>query len=202
MTPSAVVAIDVAILVPEEVAGPARAINRALAGEGPGVLRLDDSHLPHITLAQQFVERARLDDLCRALDWLLRHEAALPLRVAGAAADHGTVQLVVDPAPDLQRIHELVMDGLEMFEAREGGPEAFERGGETIRSRDVDWVRTFREHAAYARYRPHVTLGHGDVCPAAAPIDFIATRIAVSRLGRFCTCRASLHEWTLARRPV
>jgi 2'-5' RNA ligase len=199
-TSSPVVALDVAILVPDAVAGPAREINRALAAGEPDALRLDDSHLPHITLAQQFVEGARLGDLSAALDRILRHERALPLRVTGTTADRGTVQFAVDSVPDLQRVHELVMDVLEPFESPEGGPAAFERGGERIRSRDVTWVRDYREQAAYARYSPHVTLGHGSDCPAVAPVAFTATRLAVCHLGRFCTCQTILHEWTLARR--
>lgn len=195
--PASLVAIDVAILVPDAVAGPAAEISRGLAGDRPDALRLDGRHLAHITLAQQFVERARLDELFAELDRILRHEPAVPLRASGAAADRGTIVLAIEPAPDLQRLHEMVMDVTEPFESPEGGAAAFRADGETIRARDVDWVRNYREHSAYQHYNPHVTLGHGARTPAFAPVEFHADRVAACELGRFCTCRAVLREWRL-----
>jgi len=192
-----VIAIDVAILVPDQVAEPARTINRALAAGRTDALRLDSTHLPHITLAQQFVERVRFDELWRALDGLLRHAPALPLRVAGVTFEHGTVQFAIDPAADLLRLHDAVIQALEPFEAPGGGPDAFQADGETIRPRDVAWVRNFRSQASCARFRPHVTLGHADRAPDAVPIDFVAKVAAACHLGRFCTCRTVLRQWRL-----
>jgi hypothetical protein len=192
-------AIDVAILVPPVVADRARAISLALAGDRAGALRLDDTHLPHMTLAQQFVELARLDDLEQTLDHLLRHEPPLLLRIAGISVDHGTVHLVVDSRPDLQRVHETVMDAIKPFEAPAGAAHAFRSDGEAVRPQDMNWVRNYRERSAYAHFRPHVTVGHGELPAPLAPIDFPADRVAVCQLGRFCTCRSVLREWTLGR---
>jgi 2'-5' RNA ligase len=193
-------AIDVAILVPEVVGASARDINAVLARGREKPLRLDATHLPHLTLAQQFVERRRLDDLYTELDRVLRHEPVLRLRVSGIAVEDGTVMFTVDCVPDLQRVHELVMETLQPFEAPEGASDAFARNGETIRPGDIDWVRSYRERSAYTHYRPHVTLGHGPVPPAAAPIEFCGETVAVCHLGRFCTCRAILRAWTLGSR--
>jgi len=190
-------AVDVAILVPETVAAPARELSRQLAVNRPDALRLDDTHLVHVTLAQQFVERLRLDDLVAELDRMLRHEPALALRVVGATAAGGTVVLAIESTPDLRRVHEQVMDVIEPFESPQGSAAAFRADGETIRPRDVEWVRNYREQAAGAHYRPHVTVGHGGRAPEVAPIAFQADRIALCELGRFCTCRSVLRQWTL-----
>ncbi len=192
-----VVAVDVAILVPEIVAAAARDLNEVLSADRSDALRLDGSHLPHITLAQQFVESARLDELLAELDRVLRHEPTLPLRVAGASTVGGTVVLAVEATPDLQRVHEAVMDAIEPFESPQGSVDAFESRGEIVRAADVDWVRSYREQSAYSHYRPHVTIGHGPTAPEVAPIPFRAVRIAVCQLGRFCTCRAVIREWHL-----
>ncbi len=194
---SALVAVDIAILAPETVARPARAISQALSGRRSGALTLDDRHIPHVTLAQQFVEHARLPDLEAALDGLLRHEPPLLLRVTGFTTRGSTVYFAVEGSPDLLRLHEQVMDAVEPFEAPEGTPHAFADDGETIRSQDVDGVRNYRESAAYTHFRPHVTLGHGLVPDEAPEISFRADRVALCHLGRFCTCRAVFREWRL-----
>ncbi len=192
------VAIDVALLLEGDVAERARELNAALAAGRAGPLVLDEAHLPHVTLAQQFVDRARLDELFLELDRIVRHEPALSLRIAGSTVVHGTVQLAVDTSPDLQRLHELVMDAIEPFESPDGATDAFRANGEAIRPQDVDWVRNYRENAACAHYHPHVTIGHGAAAPPLAPVDFRAARVAVCQLGRFCTCRTVLHDWRLA----
>jgi 2'-5' RNA ligase len=173
-------------------------VNATLAAGRGEALRFDATHLPHLTLAQQFVERARLADLFAALDRILRHEPGVPLRIAGAVADGLTVQLAVEISPDLQRLHELVMDTIEPFESPEGGADAFRAHGETIRPKDVDWVRSYRENAAYVHYRPHVTLGHAEVTPPFEAVDFHADHLAVCQLGRFCSCRLTLKDWRLS----
>ena len=200
----AVVAIDVAVLVPPSIAGSAGELNRVLAGQRPDALRLDDTHLAHVTLAQQFVERARLEDLFAELDRILRHEPAIFLRVAGTVVDRGTVLFTIERTPDLHRLHEQIMDALEPFESPDDGAAAFQADGERIRPQDVAWVRNYREEAAYLHYLPHVTIGHTDQARAVTigaaagrPIEAQGDRVAVCRLGRFCTCRAVLREWRL-----
>ncbi len=195
-----ILAIDVAVLVPGPVAATAADTSRELAAGGREALRLDDTHHPHITLAQQFIDQSRLPDLLEELDRQLRHEPDLALRIAGATADHGTIVFAVEDSPDLQRLHEAIMDAIEPFESPDGGPDAFESNGETIRGQDVDWVRSYRENSAYAHYRPHVTVGHGARAPQVEPFEFRATRVAVCRLGRFCACRTIFREWTLRGR--
>jgi hypothetical protein len=62
---------------------------------------------------------------------------------------------------------------------------------------DVIWVSGFRLKAAFGEFTPHVTLGHGKEPPAIEPFAFDATTVAACHLGRFCTCRRVLANWTL-----
>lgn len=196
---SSIVAIDVAILPPDHVAAAARAINVVLAGDRGDALRLDDTHRPHVTLAQQFVERARLDELYAVLDRILRHQPPLSLRVTGTTTDRDTAFLVIETTPDLQGLHEAVMDAIEPFESPDATAGAFQANGETIRARDVDWVANYREVSAYTHFRPHVTLGHGPCPPLPEPLPFRAEDLAVCHLGRFCTCRDVFRRWGLGK---
>jgi 2'-5' RNA ligase len=191
------IAIDVALLPPDAVNARAREINRLLADDHPSELRLDARHLPHVSLAQQFVEADRIDAVLGCVAGIARTQQALPLRIAHPAAEGRTVMFAIEPTPALQRLHETLMNALEPFDARQGGPDAFCGVGEAPRPRDVAWVSGYRSRSSYAHFFPHITLGHGDQPPAIEPFEFIADRLAVCHLGKFCTCRVVLAEWTL-----
>ena len=88
------------------------------------------------------------------------------------------------------------MDALRELEKGGGNQHAFVQGD--ARSGDIAWVSSFREKASFRAYNPHITVGHAAAMPEIAPHEFLATRLAVCHLGRFCTCRRILAEWTFS----
>jgi 2'-5' RNA ligase len=189
-------AIDVALLPPADVTQTAIDINRSLEQEGFQGLRLDADHLPHITLSQQFVRESRLEDVKRAVAECAGLHPAPTVRALGAGRSGGTVWLTIDRTPALVSLHRAVMDALAPLEERGGTAAAF-AGGDP-RPGDLKWVSTFRESASFASFTPHITLGHSTKTPEVAPMEFVAPRMAICHLGRFCTCRSILAEWRLA----
>jgi len=192
------IALDVAVLPPPEVSALAIELSARL-GTRPGpTLRLDERHLPHITLTQQFVrtdqQRQVLDTVAGVLDAC----PPLMLRVTGGGGDR-TVWMAIERTPPLADLHRRLMDALQPWEVEAGDASAFADG--KARVGDLRWVSGFRAHSSFARFTPHITLGHADDAPAVTPLTFDATRIAACHLGRFCTCRRVLAEWTLESRP-
>ena len=199
MTPTAAraLAVDVAVLLPDALLQPLLRLNATLLPPPDG-FRFDDTHLPHVTLAQQFIAAARLPDVIRETAAVLR--GAGPLRLLPAGMSRGrtasTVRLV--PTEPLTRLHAGLMDRLQPFEAGPGEETAFfSNTGEPARGADVEWVRQFRTQAAYGRFDPHVTLGVGPLLRLDPLRGADATRAALCHLGRFCTCRRVLAEWSL-----
>ena len=193
----ALLAVDVAILLPDTLLQPLLRLNAALQPPPDG-FHFDDTHLPHVTLTQHFISAARLPDVIRETAAVLR--GAGPLRLLPAETSRGrtasTVRLTL--TEPLARLHAALMDRLERFESG-GGDEAafFPDALEPARRADVEWVRQFRTQAAHGRFDPHITLGVGplprpDSLPAAD-----TARAALCHLGRFCTCRRVLAEWSL-----
>jgi len=191
------IAIDVAFLLPEDAHARALAVNARLWAEEREGFRFDETHLPHITLVQQFVRRARLSEVFAAVASRLGEFSPMTLTVSGIEARGETVHFVIAPHPELHRLHERLMDALAPFDEGDGPAEAFADGDEPPRPRDLEWVRHYRAQASGARYFPHITLGRGQVTEPMAPFSFTADRIAVCQLGRFCTCRVILQEWRL-----
>ena len=192
---SKLVAVDVAILPPPEIAARAIELSEALPAEGSQGLRLDAEHLPHITLTQQFVRGDELDAAFERVDEVVA--AWRPIRVVatGAGASGHTLWIAIERTPELSTLHEQLMEALRGFERPDGGPGAFVDG--EGRMGDVLWVASYRLKSSFGHFTPHITLGHGTKLPAIEPFAFDAATVAAAHLGRFCTCRRVLRSWHL-----
>ena len=187
-------ALDIALLLPDPVAALAVELNRRLDDGEPGRLRLNGTHLPHITLVQLFAREESLAELCRQVDRSVAAVGAPDLRVSGLDDQSGTAMLVFEENRELVALHRALMDAVRAFEVP-GGLDAFLTEGDLpARDRDVAWVGGYRAEHAYEHYRPHVTVGHGREAGPVDPFTFSADRLAVCHLGRHCTCRRVLHE--------
>jgi 2'-5' RNA ligase len=192
------IAVDVALLLPPDVARLAIELNASLpAAESKG-LCLDDNHLPHITLTQLFVDANELPLVAEQIDGVIRTAGPLSLRIGGAALNNATVWLPIDPAAALRDLHERLMRALHGVERQGGTAAAFVDGD--ARVNDVNWVTMYRLKASFGAFAPHVTLGHASTAPPVEPFEFDAATVAACHLGRFCTCRRILRQWTLTRR--
>ena len=197
--PGSLVAIDVAILLPPTVQEVVARLNAQLAGPPEG-FRFDATHLPHVTLAQQFVPAADLSLVAAEVGAVLASFPPLTLTAGHLASSGLTTSLVLGATGSINAIHTRIMDRLAAFDMTAGGADAFLADGESPRARDVEWVTRFRTAAAYGSFEPHVTLGVGVLDAPAPALEFEAEEVALCRLGRFCTCRRVVASWTLAER--
>lgn len=189
-----VIAIDVAILPPSEIATRAIELSAALPEAESLGLRLSGDVLPHITLTQQFVPAERLDDALDRIGAMLTGVAALPLTVTGPGRSTA-IWMSIELTPALRDLHHRLMDMLAPFERADGGVDGFFGG--IARDRDVAWVSGFRRSSSYDAFTPHITLGHASTLPAVERMNFEATTIAACQLGKFCTCRRVFRQWKL-----
>ena len=192
---SDLIALDVAILPPPGVTSRAVEISASLPAEESQGLRLDESHLPHITLTQMFARTNELDEVFARVDEVVRTFKPLTLRITGGGQGTHSVWMDVDKTPALMQLHEQLMEALRGLERTDGGTGAF--FDEDARLRDVLWVAGYRLKSSFHHYTPHITLGHGSQPPAIEPSGFEADTVAVCHLGKFCTCRQVLREWRI-----
>jgi 2'-5' RNA ligase len=191
------IAIDIAILPPPDVSQRAEALSAALPLEESQGLQLGPEYLPHITLMQQFISRDTLDEAIARVDVVLRDQNPLSLRVGGGARGSNSVWMAIERTAEIVQLHERVLHATTAFETADGDAAAFY--GADARERDVRWVREFRRESSFARFTPHITLGHAAEPPFIEPFDFVGTRIAMCHLGRFCSCRWMIRAWDLGR---
>jgi 2'-5' RNA ligase len=189
-----VLALDVAIVPPLHVRELAVQLSASLPASESKGLMLSDEHLPHITLTQQFVSAANLENVFQRVDTVLRAHPPFTVRVVGGGTDGSAVWLTIEPRPGLLELHRQLMDALADLELRDGDLNAFY---EEARPQDLEWVSTYRQKTSLDRFAPHVTLGHASAAPHVEPQSFTVTTVAACHLGRFCTCRRVLRVWTL-----
>jgi len=196
--PSSLVAVDVVLLLPPSLDRLVRRLNGEL-DPPPAGFRFDDTHLPHLTLAQQAIPRAELLDLVDRLAAVFRDHPPLPLGTTDVVHGRTASTLGVANTPALQALHEGVAAVAQAWPDREPDEAAFVTDAAGIRAADRAWVAAFRRESSHARFDPHVTLGIGRLERPVRAIPFVATRAALCQLGRFCTCRRVLAAWTLKR---
>ena len=197
---TAVFAVDVAIPPPSHVRNRLSELNVQTLGP-PAGFRFGPTRLPHLTLAQQFVSRDRLNELATKLGALLNQEDCFELVTTTVSMPRLTSTLGIELNPALVSLHHRIMDLLIPFHADGDGYEAFFTNGDPPRPADLEWVRGFRRRSAYASFDPHITLGVGKVGGEVSPLQFVATHVWLFHLGRFCTCRQTLERWTLTALP-
>ena len=192
---SELLALDVAILPPPDARERAVRLSATLPDHESQGLRLDAGHLPHITLAQQFVRRDALDTIFERVDEALGGQPPMTIHVTGGGKGASSVWMAVERTAAISRLHERLMEMLRAFEQPGGGPIAFfERDA---RVGDVAWVTGYRLSSSLSAYTPHITLGHAAEPPRVEPCTFEATTVAACHLGRFCSCRRVLRRWEL-----
>lgn len=191
---SDVIALDVAILPPPDVTATAVALSASLPETESHPLRLDQEHLPHVTLMQLFARANELDEVFSRVDDTMRGVAPLALRATGGGQGANTVWIAIEKTPPLVQLHERLMENLRGLERPDGGTGAF--FGDDVRIRDVLWVTGYRLKSSFHHFEPHITLGHGSA-PTIEPFEFEADTVAVCHLGRHCTCRRVLRSWAL-----
>jgi hypothetical protein len=192
---SKLLALAVALLPTPAVREQAVELSAALPPNESHGLRLDDEHLPHITLTQQFIRAEEREVAFEKIDDVLRGQKPLRLTVSGGGKGSSAVWMAVEKTPQLQTLHERLMEALRGVERAGATPHAF-FGGDA-RMGDVLLVSTYRANESFAGYTPHITLGHAAHPPVVERVSFQASMVAACHLGRFCSCRQILRSWTL-----
>ena len=192
---SKLLAIDVAILPTPALRERAVELSASLPTSESHGLRLDDDHLPHITLSQHFIRADERQLAFEKIDEVLRGQKPLKVTITGGGRSNSAVWMAVENTPRLQELHERLMTALRGVERAGATPAAF-FGGDA-RMGDVLTVSSYRVNSSFTGFSPHVTLGHASQPPVIERISFQASIVAACHLGRFCACREILRSWTL-----
>ncbi|WPL17759.1 2',5' RNA ligase family [Thiorhodovibrio winogradskyi] len=204
---SNLIAIDVLIQPGPKMVAEAKKWNTALREQYPNGFKLDEGHLPHITLIQMFIAESDLPRMLAAVaqvksefDW-----RTLELTATGLyhfpTGQNGLAGFLIEPIDQLHALQQDVIEAGRDY-ARKGGDEsAFvpDQSGSPFDPSLFHYVETFVLNQTGDRFNPHVTIG---VAPLnllqeleQKPFDkftFGANDIAIYQLGNFATASKRL----------
>jgi len=191
------IATDVVLLPDETMTEQAIEVNKRLVGDHREQIVLNrETHLPHISLAMGCVDEKDVGAIAKLLHDLSEDTPVSRLSVVGILTSTNsrgekTSLLEVGKTDELQALHERVMEESKPFFSHDV-TDAMIRD-DVVAVTTLEWIRDYPQKASFERFRPHITIGYGQVEPGLSfPIDFRVTRLALCHLGNHCTCRRIL----------
>ena len=200
-------AIDIMLEPDEIMVEHARAVNARLLGVFPQGFSLDEAHHPHITVLQQFVGTADLDNVYTAAETVFAAENPVTWRLRAfkhyyiPARPIGLAGIVVEPTEDLRRLQQRLIDAISPYTVTKGTTAAFASAeqGRDIQESLIEYVSNFVTDAAGSKFNPHVTTGVGTTAyldeMLAEPFEaftFSPAGAAIYQLGTFGTAQKEL----------
>jgi 2'-5' RNA ligase len=189
-------AIDIALLLPNEVRQQATRINQQLNTSEIDFAQPDI--FPHITLLMGCLvetDRTRAEAL---LAETAQEADPLPLQIT-RIVNKGSVSFEIGHSDALQHLHARLIKKFKPYLSYEASPDFFYKPSE-VKEDAVNYVSNFLDQASHENFWPHITLGYGDYPQEeTADISFTASQLALCHLGKHCTCREILREVRLGK---
>jgi 2'-5' RNA ligase len=196
------IAVDVVLLPDQAMTRWTIQINRELVRQyGSEIVLSEKTCLPHISLAMGCPDERDIDSIRKLLQRLTNETPVRRLNATGILVSTNsrgeyTSLLEIERTDELQALHEAVMREVEPFFSHDVTPTMI--ADDTVAESTLEWIRDYPQKAAFARFSPHVTLGHGKAqTDALFPIPLTASQLALCHVGNHGTCRKVLASASL-----
>jgi len=203
------VAIDVLLEPDERMLQVAEEWNERLREQLPTGFSLDETHRPHITLLQQYVDERDLDAVAAKVRSLAVSENIDDMKLTAKGLYHipsgkiGLQGITIEPSDNILALQTKVIEAMAPFRKSGGDQEAFvpDPTGTPFDPFLFTYVDTFVEKQAGGRFNPHVTTGMGPLDWVEAreeepfePFEFGVDKLTIYKLGNFGTATERIGE--------
>ncbi len=188
-------AIDIALLPPDNIMDKAIAINKQLIKQySPKIVLNKYNCFAHITLSQCVIEAEKLDQVALILKKITT--GFVPLKLKGRLDKEHNPWFKIENTKLLQKLHKKIMEETKKLTSYDAKPEYFSDA--YVRQKSLDYVRKFLADSSYDNYYPHITLGLDNLTEMTPEISFTADRLVICHLGNYNTCKKILYETFLS----
>jgi hypothetical protein len=207
-----VTAIDILLEPDATMVTHAEAANARLRKSFPAGFALDETHRPHISCLQRYVQTADLDQVYEAVGNVLAEEKPTAWTLKAYKyfyvvwQDIGLAGIVIEPTDDLIRFQQKLIAAVAPFTVKTGTAAAFVTTKEDpeINQPTIDYVASYVPNASGEKFNPHVTIGLASQDYLKEMLDekfeaftFSPAGVSVYHLGNFGTARKELKGWEL-----
>lgn len=199
------IAIDVLLIPSQEMYSQALALNSVINQNNPETIKLDENHVPHITLLQCFIKESDLQKVKSALEDIYKTIAKDSLKAKSLFYDEDKEEsfamVRIEKSAPLLEIHKKVIELVKPFIVKNGSEACFVQNpdGSSVSESTVEYVHEFVEKHSYENYDPHISLGvaQNTVLDSLAEnifkqIQFKAESLSVYQLGDHGTAQKLL----------
>jgi hypothetical protein len=204
-TDNEIIAIDVLLQPDQAMVAQSNAINARLRQNYPDGYSLDATHAPHVTLAQRFVHVKDLDAINATLSRIVASERLQEMQLKSKGLEYAiwggvaVTAIAVQRTPELDSLHQHVLDALAAYSIGEGSAAAFV--GSDVNAETINYVEQFVPNASGDKFWPHVTAGvasegfvKGLKAEPFQSVSFKPVGLAVYQLGNFGTAAKKLWQ--------
>ena len=190
-------AVDIVLLPGEAMMNKAIEANAELVEKfGQKIVLNRENCLPHISLAMGCIDEGNIAAIEKFLEKIAEENPLGDLNVIGIITSTNTggekvSVLELEKTEKLQSLHEEVMKKLAGYLSNDVTADMIYPSGEVSQS-TLLWIKNYREKSSFANFRPHITIGYGEISSFSFPIKFNAAALALCHLGNHCTCRKIL----------
>jgi phosphoglycolate phosphatase-like HAD superfamily hydrolase len=207
---SEVIAIDVLLDPDKTMLDSAKVYNQLMRNNysGPGSFELDAIHTPHITVMQCFIKIDDLENVCKAVDKVVKSENPTNEKLTASGFYYiplnglGLAGITADTTSALLRLQSKLIEAVKPY-MQVGTNAAFVQNedGTPITAGTADYVNGFVPDHSGSKYNPHVTIGLAKEIflkdLLAKPFNhftFNSASVSIYQLGDFGTAQKKL--WT------
>ncbi len=160
-----IIAIDVLLIPSEEMYVQSLQLNSLINQNNPETIKLDENHVPHITLLQCFINESDLPKASRALAGLFDSIKEDSLKAESLfyypEKEESFAMVRLEKSAALMEIHQKSIELLKPFVVKNGTAKSFIQNpdGSAISESTVEYVPVFIEKYSYENFDPHISLG-------------------------------------------
>jgi phosphoglycolate phosphatase-like HAD superfamily hydrolase len=210
---SDVIAIDVLLDPDKTMLDSAKVYNNLMRNNysGPGSFELDAIHTPHITVLQCFIKTEDLENVCKAVDKVVKSENPTNEKLTASGFYYlpvnglGLAGITADTTSALLTFQVKLIEAVKPY-MQVGTNSAFvpNADGTPIAGPSADYVNGFVPDHSGAKYNPHVTIGLAQepflkelLARHFNQFTFKSAAVSIYHLGDFGTAQKKL--WTNAK---
>ncbi len=177
------IAIDVVLLLPENIMDKAIEINKRFANDP---IELNKKNcLPHISLCMGVLEEENLPKVEEIISEISRQFSKLFLTIDKINSRH--VCFEIKNNETLQKLHEEIMAKLFPYLSYDATTDMLFSPPPVV-EKTLTRINNYRS-ASFEKFYPHITLGISKVEDKELNIEFTVSKLAICHLGNCCTCR-------------